>query len=255
MKRSTRWEYTIPKPDNLTLETRLENASTFSVSDFRSIEARFRAIGSCKLSHYFSTKEEYERFLEKITRIGSCKLSKEATYAEVASIIYELYKNGEGRKATILLFSFLKPIHSISESTFTLSNRKLLKQKAYRGYVLYVHDFNHVINTLYPELLHQEYPPYVYRQCKEIQSETILRVLYQCFKYIKDSKPLCKAHVKGEPFTEKELYIIRNYKRVLHVLKELFIDPYHCLCKELEERKAHVPRWYDIYRVQERQKI
>lgn len=228
MKKIAAHNYTLPKPENLTLKTRLDNADSFSVSDFRSIEARFRAMGSCKLLYYFPTREKSERFIKIVSHKCSCRLSNDASYAEAAAKIYQLFENGDEIHATKLMLYLIRPLYDISNYTHTISNNKLLKNRTTRRYVFYLHDFNYVVDTLYPQILYQNHPAHLYRHSKEIQSDTILNIIYRGLQYVNATSS--KSNQNTNP--PDQTAVRKNYKIFTQIIKELLIDPFYFLWKE-----------------------
>lgn len=220
--------YTLPIPKNLSLEKRMNNAEKLYTSDLRSVEARFKDIGSCTLLKYFKT-EGYEdllyEFLDALPYSSSNPLSPSATYAETAARIHELYENGDVNQAILLIYLFLKPFYRKSVITSIKKTRELLHNPTTRTYTLFVNEYAEVLDTLYPEQRIN-----IYQYSIDMEGKTLLEVLHNSFELYN--------HDYAEDYTSFDESLVTGANEAkFSILRELFIDPFYFLWTEDQKNK------------------
>lgn len=216
----TSTKYIMPKPENLLLEQRIQNARKLYVSDIRSVEARFREIGSCKLIKYYKTGNcayLLYKFLDTMPYDNSSPISSITSYAEAAMRIHKIYESGNIPQAVHLMYLFLEPFYNISVAAHNNTNQCLLRSSVLRKYVLYLSDYNQVIDTLYPKLRND-----VFRYSIDLETKTLLEIIYSAFTVFNKNE--------SEDCTDS-LHKETNQKN-FSLLKEIFIDPFHFLWEE-----------------------
>lgn len=141
------------------LETRLDNARKLEVTDFRSVEAKIRRIGSETLEKYFFYDDrDYEAFRQSCARIGE-NITPQSSYMKACTAVRKCARMGRCNDAIEMMRLLLTPIRNMggkyqwaSDPDQGKEQDESLKGKDYpvRTFYIFLPDYIKVLDQMFP---------------------------------------------------------------------------------------------------------